>query len=126
MCHLLSLEIKFLQIAKLGASPEVTDAIIAYAKKVCAEMGQPNANIMFGPNYNKIDFSRCVKTGGHKIEIIGRAPNATYIDCIGGLSNVNTIYTSTLLLPFCIILIFGLCKKKKSSEKKNINLKKNC
>jgi len=79
---------------KLGASPEVTNAVIEYAKKVCSEMGVPNANIMFGPNYNKIDFSRCIKTEGHKIEIIGRAPDATYIDCIGGHGNVNTIYTS--------------------------------
>jgi hypothetical protein len=74
---------------KLGAAPEVTDAIIAYAKKVCAEMGQPNANIMFGPNYNKIDFTRCIKTEGHKIEIIGNAPIETYIDAIGGLEEVN-------------------------------------
>lgn len=79
---------------KLGASSEVTNAVIEYAKKVCSEMGVPNANIMFGPNYNKIDFSRCIKTEGHKIEIIGRAPDATYIDCIGGHGNVNTIYTS--------------------------------
>ena len=74
---------------KLGAAPEVTDAIIAYAKKVCAEMGQPNANIMFGPNYNKIDFTRCIKTEGHKIEIIGNAPIETYIDAIGGLEEIN-------------------------------------
>ena len=74
---------------KLGASPEVTDAIIAYAKKVCAEMGQPNANIMFGPNYNKIDFTRCIKTEGHSIEVIGKAPTATYIDAIGGCNDIN-------------------------------------
>lgn len=74
---------------KLGASPEVTDAIIAYAKKVCAEMGQPNANIMFGPNYNKIDFTRCFKTEGHSIEVIGKAPTATYIDAIGGCNDIN-------------------------------------
>ena len=36
----------------------------------------------------------------------------------GGWSEISQ-YT-----PFCIILIFGLCKKKKSSGKKNINLKK--
>jgi hypothetical protein len=76
---------------KLGAAPEVTNAIIEYAKKVCAEMGQPDANIMFGPNYNKIDFSRCIKTNGHTIEIIGRAPENTYIDCIGGRGNINSI-----------------------------------
>ena len=76
---------------KLGAAPEVTNAIIEYAKKVCAEMGQPDANIMFGPNYNKIDFSRCIRTNGHTIEIIGRAPENTYIDCIGGKGNINAV-----------------------------------
>ena len=76
---------------KLGAAPEVTNAIIEYAKKVCAEMGQPDANIMFGPNYNKIDFSRCIKTKGHTIEIIGRVPENTYIDCIGGRGNINYV-----------------------------------
>ena len=76
---------------KLGSAPEVTDAIIEYAKKVCAEMGQPDANIMFGPNYNNIDFSRCIKTKGHTIEIIGRAPENTYIDCIRGRGNINSV-----------------------------------
>ncbi len=75
---------------KLGAAPEVTDAIINYAKRVCAEMGQPNANVMFGPNYNKVNFDRCIKTDGHTIEIIGQAPEETYIDCVGGRNSINS------------------------------------
>ena len=74
---------------KLGSAPEVTDAIIEYAKKVCAEMGCPDANIMIGPNYNNLNLSRCIMTHGHKVEIIGRATDETYIDCIGGHGYVN-------------------------------------
>lgn len=74
---------------KLVAAPEVTDAIIDYAKQVCKRMGVPDANIMFGPNYNKINFSRCVKTTGHTIEITGRAPDDTYIDCVRGRNTIN-------------------------------------
>ena len=74
---------------KLGAAHEVTDAVIEYAQIVCKEMGVPDANIMFGPNYNKINFTRCVKTQGHTIEVIGRAPDDTYIDCVGGHNTIN-------------------------------------
>lgn len=74
---------------KLGAAPEVTDAIIDFAKKLCSEMGQPEANIMFGPNYNKIDFSRCVCTKDHTIKVIGKAPEVTYIDSLGGTGSIN-------------------------------------
>ena len=75
----------------LASAPEITDAIIEYAKQVCAEVGQPDANIMFGPNYNNINFDRCVMTKNHSIEIIGKAPDDTYIDCIGGRGDVNKI-----------------------------------
>lgn len=74
---------------KLGASKEVTDAIISTGKLICAEMGRPDAAVMLGPNYNKIDTSRFALTSGHTIEIIGRAPERTYIDCIGGRGNIN-------------------------------------
>ena len=74
---------------KLGNAPEVTNAVIEYAKQFCKEMGVPDANIMFGPNYNKINFSRCVKTTGHTIEVIGSAPDRTYIDCVGGRNSIN-------------------------------------
>ncbi|MDR1167371.1 MAG: GNAT family N-acetyltransferase [Heliobacteriaceae bacterium] len=75
---------------KLGAAPEVTNAIINYAKQVCAEMGQPNANVMFGPNYNKINLGvRSALTENHTIEVIGRAPENTYIDAVGGKADIN-------------------------------------
>jgi hypothetical protein len=48
---------------------------------------------MFGPNYNKIDFTRCIKTEGHSIEVIGKAPAVTYIDAIGGRNDINYICT---------------------------------
>lgn len=54
-------------------------------------MGQPDANIMFGPNYNKVNFSRCVKTPNHSVEVIGKAPDKTYIDSTGGRSDINVI-----------------------------------
>ncbi len=74
---------------KLGASKDVTDAIISTGKLICAEMGRPDAAVMLGPNYNKIDKSRFTETNGHIIEIIGRAPENTYIDCIGGRGDIN-------------------------------------
>ena len=74
---------------KLGASKEVTDAMISTGKLICAEMGRPDAAVMLGPNYNKIDKSRFTETDGHTIEIIGRAPESTYIDCIGGRGDIN-------------------------------------
>ena len=74
---------------KLGASKEVTDAMISTGKLICAEMGRPDAAVMLGPNYNKIDKSRFTETDGHTIEIIGRAPEKTYIDCIGGRGDIN-------------------------------------
>ena len=74
---------------KLGAAPEVTDAIIDYAKQVCREMGRPDANVMFGPNYNKVNFDRCVKTEGHTVEVVGHAPERTYIDSVGGSEDIN-------------------------------------
>jgi hypothetical protein len=55
-------------------------------------MGQPDANIMFGPNYNKINFDRCIKTENHSIEIIGRAPDNTYIDAVGGGTDINVVH----------------------------------
>lgn len=75
---------------KLGASQDVTSAVIKYAKQVCKEMKRPDAIIMFGPNYNKLDFSKCKKTRNHTVEIIGSAPEKTYIDAIGGYRNINT------------------------------------
>lgn len=74
---------------KLVASKEVTDAIISTGKLICAEMGRPDATIMLGPYYNKIDTSRFALTSDHTIEIIGRAPERTYIDCIGGRGDIN-------------------------------------
>ena len=74
---------------KLGASKDVTNAVIDAGKLICAEMGRPDIPVMFGPNYNKIDKSRFVETGRHTIEIVGRAPEDTYIDCIGGRGNIN-------------------------------------
>ena len=78
---------------KLGAAPEVTDAIIEYAKQVCKRMGRADAKIMFGPNYNKLNFERCNKTECHSIQIIGVAPGETYIDAIGGHENINKLHT---------------------------------
>ena len=74
---------------KLGASKDVTNAVIDAGKLICAEMGRPDIPVMFGPNYNKIDKSRFVQTEGHTIEVVGRAPERTYIDCIGGRGNIN-------------------------------------
>ena len=74
---------------KLGASKDVTDAVISAGKLICAEMGRPDAAVMLGPNYNKFNMSRFTETDGHTIEIIGRAPESTYIDCIGGRGDIN-------------------------------------
>ena len=57
-------------------------------------MGQPDANIMFGPRYNKIDFFRCIKTEGYQIENIGRAADITYIDSIGEHCDINLVHNS--------------------------------
>ena len=74
---------------KLGASKDVTDAVISAGKLICAEMGRPDAAVMLGPNYNKFNMNRFTETNGHTIEVIGRAPEKTYIDCIGGRGDIN-------------------------------------
>lgn len=74
---------------KLGAAQEVTDAVIEYGKQVCSEMGRSDAQIMFGPNYNKLNFDKLNLTDAHTIEIIGRANNVTYIDAMGGYTTIN-------------------------------------
>ncbi len=79
---------------KLVAAPEVLNAVIEYAKQICKKMGRPDANIMFGSDYNKLNLERCIRTDNHKIEIIGKAPQLTYIDALGGISNINNIVKS--------------------------------
>ena len=66
-----------------------SNADIDFAQKVCVKMGRPDANIMFGPNYNKVNLDRCLRTDNHTVEVIGRAPEETYIDCIGGHGDIN-------------------------------------
>ncbi|MDR1169000.1 MAG: hypothetical protein LBK53_08975 [Heliobacteriaceae bacterium] len=80
---------------KFNSAPEIANAVIDYAKQTCKKMGQPDANIMFGPNFNKIDKSRLKLTKKHTIEVIGRVPEQTYIDAIGGANgrNINIRYT---------------------------------
>ncbi len=74
---------------KLGASKDVTDAIIDYAKQVCKEMGRADTKIMFGPNYNKLNFEKLHLTPAHTINVIGCADETTYIDALGGHTIIN-------------------------------------
>jgi adenylylsulfate kinase-like enzyme len=83
---------------QLGGSPEVSKAIVDYARKVCAEMGQPDAQIMFGPHFNKLDLTNCERTIGNTLEIIGRAPDTTYIDSIGGRGDIGSPYSGRDML----------------------------
>lgn len=77
---------------KIGGNQKVTDAIIAYAKQITAEMGHPDATIYFGPNYNKIKMDKLELTKNHTVEIIGKVDNETYIDAIGGNADVNAAH----------------------------------
>lgn len=88
---------------KLGSAKEVTDAIIAYSKQVTKEMAKSDNTvdipIYFGPNYNKINLSKLEKTPNHNVEVIGRMEdhNHTYIDVLGGHSDVKTPRTERSL-----------------------------
>lgn len=77
---------------KLGGNQAVTDAIVDYAKQVTKEMGKPDIPIYFGPNYNKISMAKLENTSSHKIEIIGKVEDATYIDAIGGNEEINVAH----------------------------------
>ena len=78
---------------KLGGNVAVTDAIVDYAKQVTKEMGKPGIPIYFGPNYNKINIDKLKKTSNHTVEVIGRVDEQTYIDAIGGHSDVNVAHS---------------------------------
>lgn len=77
---------------KLGGNQVVTDAIINYAKQVTTEIGKTDIPIYFGPNYNKIDMSRLKLTYENSIEAIGRVESDTYIDALGGMTNVDNVH----------------------------------
>lgn len=81
---------------KLGSSPDVTNALIQFAQKLCIEMGRPNAQIMFGPNFNRLDFSNCKKTDNHQISVLGEAGKETYIDSMGGRSELNGSFKGSM------------------------------
>ena len=51
------------------------------------------SNFWFDSNTGLFEFDRCIRTNDHTVEIIGRAPAGTYIDCIGGRGDVNSIAT---------------------------------
>ncbi len=81
----------------LSASEEVTNAIILYAKEVCARMGRPDAKVIFGPYFNKINSERLFRTPGHTMKVIGSAPSWTYIDALEGKCDINQEKNSLVL-----------------------------
>lgn len=89
---------------KLGGNQVVTDSIVQYAKQVTSEMVKSdkgaNIPIVFGPNYNKINMSKLKRTSDHTVEAIGRVEDSTYIDAIGGNSDVNTLHKNRSLYTF--------------------------
>ncbi len=74
---------------KLGSDPIVTENIIKFAQQVCNEMGVPNAQIMFGPNYNNISTSMLEISENHTIKPIGVSNGRTYCDSVGGKVTVG-------------------------------------
>ena len=62
---------------------------IELVKQVCKKMGREDAQIMFGPNYNKLNFDDLTKTSNHTINVIGKFDEETYIDALGGHTVVN-------------------------------------
>lgn len=82
---------------QLAASKEVPDALIAFAHMVCEREGRPDAQIMFGPNYNHIASNRFKETSDHSIEMVGAAPCDTYIDSMGGFGDINEPYKTSML-----------------------------
>ncbi|MCQ2740195.1 MAG: hypothetical protein MJ237_08240 [bacterium] len=81
---------------QLAASEEVPEALIKFAHMVCEREGRPDAQVMFGPNYNQITTSRFKETSGHSIEMVGVAPCDTYIDSMGGFGDINEPYETSM------------------------------
>lgn len=74
----------FEAIGKLASNPIVTENIIAFAKQVCADMDVPEANIFFGPNYNKLNMLDMKKTKVSDFKILGMVSKKTYCDVLEG------------------------------------------
>jgi len=76
---------------KLASNPIVTDKIIEFARKVCIEMGCPDAKIYFGPLYNHLNLSKAKATIASSFEVIGTVSAETYCDAVGGhaLDSIN-------------------------------------
>lgn len=76
---------------KLASNPIVTDELIKFGKKVCSEMGRPDAQVMIGPNFNHIDKSRLKEIPVETIKVLGTVSNKTYCDSVGGpaFENLN-------------------------------------
>lgn len=81
----------------LSASEEVTDAIIDYAKEICARMGRPDAKVIFGPYFNKINSDCLCQSLNHTVEVIGHAPETTYLDALKGACNINKEHDGLIL-----------------------------
>ena len=81
----------------LSASEDVTKAIIEYAKEVCARMGRPDAKVIFGPYFNKINSDCLCQSLNHTVEVIGQAPEPTYLDALKGACNINKEHDGLIL-----------------------------
>ena len=58
----------------------IRDAFLEYAKKLCAEIGQPDLPIYAGPNRHKLIMDIFAK-GEHEMEIIGNSgEQEVYVD----------------------------------------------
>jgi len=59
---------------------DIQHTFLEYAKKLCAEIGQPDLPIYAGPNRHKLEMSVYPKTK-HKIQIVGNTgKQPIYID----------------------------------------------
>ena len=68
----------------MGSDPIVTKHLLDFSKQVCKAMGREDAQIMIGPNYNNMSKEGLKLTEGHTIKLLGKSPERTYCDSIGG------------------------------------------
>jgi hypothetical protein len=69
---------------KLASNPLVTENLLKFARRVCVEMGCPDAQIAVGPQFNNMNTDSLQKTPDHSIKVIGTVSERTYCDTVGG------------------------------------------
>lgn len=85
-------------------SEELRNAIIDFAKKLCAELGKPNMSIYVGKNRHKVEFGDFPVIKNCTIKPIGTTKGFVYLDSIDG---ANELAPNKLKYASIIIKIKG-------------------